>query len=140
MSEDTGLLKRLQRFGLNVITIDGWATRGRTYADFAPVGSVNHHTAGPLAGDAPSLGICINGRADLPGPLCHVLQSRHSSSGVLDDVYLIAAGVANHAGPGGWQGLAGNQRMHGLEVEHTGTVDEPVPSRRIETMARVHAA
>lgn len=135
---DVDLLRRLRAFldpvGVGVVEVDGWQSRGRTYATFDPYGSVNHHTAGPRSGDQPSLGICINGRSDLPGPLCNVHQARS------DHVNLVAAGVANHAGPGGWSGMKGNQSVFGLEVEHCGYPDEPFPARRYDISVRVHAA
>lgn len=135
---DLDLLRRLHHWldpiGVAVVEIDGWQTRGRTYATFNPHGTVNHHTAGPRTGDEPSLGICINGRSDLPGPLCNVHQARS------DHVNLVAAGIANHAGGGGWMGLSGNQSVWGLEVEHCGYPDEPFPDRRYDISCRVHAA
>jgi peptidoglycan hydrolase-like protein with peptidoglycan-binding domain len=124
----------LSPMGVAVVEIDGWQSRGRTYATFDPYGSVNHHTAGPRGGVAPSLGVCINGRAGLPGPLCQVHQQRD------DVVNLVAAGVANHAGRGGWQALSGNQSVFGLEVEHCGYPDEPFSQRRWEISCAVHAA
>lgn len=124
----------LNPIGVNVVEIAGWRTHGRTYATFNPYGSVNHHTAGSRLGVAPSLGICINGRAGLPGPLCNVHQQRD------DVVNVVAAGVANHAGGGGWQGLKGNQSVFGLEVEHCGYADEPFSERRLDVSCRVHAA
>jgi peptidoglycan hydrolase-like protein with peptidoglycan-binding domain len=124
----------LNPIGVQVVEIDGWQSRGRTYATFDPYGSVNHHTAGPRVGVAPSLGICINGRSDLPGPLCNVHQQRN------DVVNVVAAGVANHAGRGSWQGMSGNQSVFGLEVEHCGYPDEPFDDRRLDISYRVHAA
>src|SRR5580765_2739676 len=135
---DLDLANRLRTWlnpiGVQVVEIDGWQSRGRTYATFDPYGSVNHHTAGPRGGVAPSLGICINGRAGLPGPLCNVHQQRD------DVVNVVAAGVANHAGRGGWQGLSGNQSVFGLEVEHCGYADEPFSERRLDISCRVNAA
>lgn len=124
----------LNPIGVQVVEIDGWQSRGRTYATFDPYGSVNHHTAGSRVGVAPSLGICINGRSGLPGPLCNVHQQRN------DVVNVVAAGVANHAGRGSWQGLSGNQKVFGLEVEHCGYSDEPFPERRLDISCRVNAA
>lgn len=135
---DTGLADRLRTWlapaGFQVVEVDGWQDRGRTYADFAPEGSVDHHTAGPLEGDAPSLGICINGRSDLPGPLCQVFGSRSLVA------YVIAAGVANHAGGGSWDGLKGNQKVHGLELENCGDDREPLTERQADFAARIHCA
>ena len=129
---DIGLADRLRARGLKVVEVDGWKDRGSS--TFTPKGAVNHHTAGAARGNAPSLGICINGRSDLPGPLCHVLLARD------DTCYVIAAGRANHAGRGGWQGLTGNSSVHGLEVEHVGTSAEPMPASKIAVMVQIHAA
>jgi len=135
---DLDLANRLRQWlnpiGVQVVEIDGWQSRGRDYATFDPYGSVNHHTAGSRNGVAPSLGICINGRSRLPGPLCNVHQQRN------DVVNVVAAGVANHAGRGSWHALSGNQSVFGLEIEHCGYGDEPFPSRRDDIACRVHAA
>lgn len=132
MSWDIGIADRLRAQGLNVVEVAGWRTRGST--TFNPRGSVNHHTAGPRGGNSPSLNICINGRRDLPGPLCNVYQARDNT------IYVVAAGRANHAGSGGWAGLSGNSSVYGLEVENIGTVAEPWRPDQIDTMAKVHAA
>lgn len=132
MARDLGLADRIRAAGVDVVEVAGWQTRGSE--SFRPRGSVNHHTAGPRAGTVPSLRICTHGRADLPGPLCQVLLGRDLRA------YVIAAGRANHAGPGGWRGLAGNSSVYGLEVEHVGTTAEPVSDELIEAMAAVHAA
>jgi hypothetical protein len=134
MPRDLDLKRRLILAGLDVTEVDGWQTRGSEA--FRPTGSVHHHTGGALKGVAPSLGVCINGRSDLPGPLCHVFGPREESN----RVYLVAAGKANHAGAGGWRGINGNSSVWGLEEEHTGGPNEPVSELRIDRMARVHAA
>lgn len=134
MPHRTDLLDALRLAGLTVTEVDGWRTRGSS--SFNPGGSVHHHTAGPRRGVQPSLGICTNGRPDLPGPLCNVHGPREESL----RVNLVAAGRANHAGRGGWRGLTGNSSVFGLEEEHIGTPSEPISDLRIDRMARVHAA
>lgn len=129
---DTGIAARLRAAGLKVVEVQGWQTRGSS--SFSPKGSVDHHTAGGRSGNAPSLGICTNGRSDLPGPLCNVLIGRDNTC------YVIAAGRANHAGSGGWQGLSGNSSMYGIERENVGTSAEPWRPDQTETAARAHAA
>lgn len=124
----------IRSFGVEVVEVDGWRTRGSE--DFHPRGSVNHHTAGSANGVAPSLEVLINGRDGIPGPLVQGLQSRELSG--QDKYYLIACGRANHAGLGGWRGLSGNADVWGLEIEHTGAV--PLPIERQITSARIHAA
>lgn len=132
MGRDLDILQNLILQGVQVIEINGWQTRGST--SFAPKGSVNHHTAGPRSGAAPSLGICINGRSDVPGPLCNGLLGRDLA------VRLIAAGRANHAGRGGTRGMTGNSQVWGLEVEHVGTAAEPIDPKLVDVAARCHAA
>ncbi|MEO5837776.1 MAG: peptidoglycan-binding protein, partial [Acidimicrobiales bacterium] len=87
---DTAIAQRLRNAGLKVVEVDGWLTR--VSDSFDARGLVDHHTAGGRTGNAPSLNICINGRSDLPGPLCNVLIGRDGTC------YVIAAGRANHAG------------------------------------------
>jgi N-acetylmuramoyl-L-alanine amidase-like protein len=136
MPFDTGIATRLRKAGLVVREVQGWKTRG--VETFNPKGSVNHHTAGPprSAGKiAPSLGIVINGRSDLSGPLCNVYMD---FNGV---VYVVAAGRANHAGiPDGGvcRGMHGNTDAYGLEIEHPGK--SPLEPKRVIIAAKVHAA
>jgi hypothetical protein len=132
MPRDTGIADRLRARGLKVVETNGWRTRGSE--TFTPRGSVDHHTAGPPTGNAPSLNVCINGRADLPGPLCHVLIGRDNTC------YVIAAGRANHAGTGGWGGLSGNSSVFGVERENVGTGAEPWTLEQYDVAAKVHAA
>lgn len=134
MGRDLELKTWLERAGLTVTEIYGWRERGSS--SFSPRGSVNHHTAGPRSGVERSLGICINGRSDVPGPLCNVHGPREESM----RVNLVAAGRANHAGRGGTRGLVGNSSVYGLEEEHCGYADEPISRLRVDRMARVHAA
>jgi len=59
----------------------------------------------------------INGRSDLAGPLCNITFGRDGT------VYLVAAGVANHAGKGSAPGFprdAGNHYLIGIEMESSG--------------------
>lgn len=81
----------------------------------------------------PSLRICINGRTDLPGPLCHVLISRSAQC------HIIAAGRANHAGTGGYNGLTGNRSVLGIEVENNG-VGETWKPQVVDAFDRAAAA
>lgn len=129
---DTDLLRRLRKYAVPVIEIAGWENRGAAF--YGDQGSVNHHTAGPRRGAMPSLGILVNGRSDLPGPLCNVGLGRDGVA------RLIAAGRANHAGTGSWHGHSGNSHHHGLEWEHCGYPDEPITEAQIDVAARIHAA
>lgn len=132
MAHDTDIANRLRRRGLRVIEVNGWRTRGSS--SFNPRGAVDHHTAGPRNGNAPSLGICTNGRADLPGPLCNVFIARDNTC------FVVAAGRANHAGSGGWNGLSGNASVYGVERENVGTSDEPWRTDQQLTAGAVLAA
>ena len=132
MARDTGIADRLRAAGLRVVEVADWKTRGSS--DFGPQGSVDHHTAGAKTGNAPSLNVCINGRPDLPGPLCHVLIGRDNTC------FVVAAGRANHAGSGGWRGLSGNSTVYGVERENVGTTAEPWRPDQTDTAAKVHAA
>lgn len=129
---DLGIADRLRSMGLKVVEIQGWQTRGS--ATFHPKGSVDHHTASGKGRNAPALNICINGRSDLPGPLCHVLIARDNTC------YVIASGRANHAGSGGYWGISGNSNVYGVEHENTGTGTEPWREDQRVTAAKVHAA
>lgn len=125
----------LRAAGCNVVELADWQTRGRPGA-FGPVqGILCHHTAGPLTGNAPSLGTVTGGRADLPGPLAHLHLAR-------DGTYtVIAAGRCNHAGLGEWQGLtSGNTSFIGIEAENAGTSADPWPDHQMEEYARGCAA
>lgn len=100
--------------GLKVAEVDGWQSRGR--GEMGPVAGVMiHHTAGPATGNMPSLRTLVEGRTDLSGPLAQLGLGRDGT------YYVIAAGRANHAGEGIWNGLMnGNSRFIGIECENTG--------------------
>ena len=118
----SNLAANLRKYGLTVVEVDGWQNRGYAGQDLQDVrGVVWHHTATPRSNysrsDAPTLGLCVNGRSDLPGPLCQIVFGR---TGI---VYVIAAGVGNHAGVGSaWNVPAntGNHYMIGIEMESSG--------------------
>lgn len=129
---DLGIAARLRAVGLKVVEVAGWQTRG--IADFHPRLSVDHHTASAKGSNVPALGICINGRSDLPGPLCHVLIARDNTC------YVIASGKANHAGLGGFFNVTGNSNCYGVERENTGTGTEPWREDQRVTAAKCHAA
>ncbi len=125
----------LEVAGLKVAEVDGWATRGR--AEMGSVlGVMIHHTAGPRAGNMPSLKTLINGRSDLPGPLCNLGLARDGT------FYVVAAGRANHAGVGAWKGVStGNSSFIGIECENTGQADDhPWPDVQMDALRRGCAA
>jgi len=112
----------LRKYGLTVVETPGCRSRGYAGQDMQrPRGQLWHHTATNRArfasADAPTLDMCINGRPDLPGPLCNLVLGRNGT------VYVVAAGVANHAGRGSAPGIpkdAGNHYLIGIEAESSG--------------------
>lgn len=126
----TQLADHLRAWGLRVIEVDGWRTRGSS--TFNPRGVVVHHTAGGSTGDMGSLRICTTGRSDLPGPLAQVGLGRSGTC------YVIAAGRANHAGSGGYRGLSGNSSVWGIEAENNGS--QPWPQVQLDAYYRLCAA
>ncbi len=116
MSYALGLPAALARRGLTVETVPGWQTRSA--GSFNPGGAVCHWTAGPKGSRSrPSLNVVTYGRPGLDGPLCNVYLDRRGVAVV------VAAGRANHAGTGGWKGLAGNSAVFGTEAEAAGADD-----------------
>jgi hypothetical protein len=104
----------LKAAGLKVEVQPGWETRG--LGDMGIVrGVMCHHTAGPPTGNMPCLGVITNGRPDLRGPLAQLGLGRDGT------YYVIAAGKAQHAGKGTWQGVTtGNTSFIGIEAENRG--------------------
>jgi hypothetical protein len=83
--------KILRAAGLTVIEVDGWRERSHP-GEFTPQGGVWHHTAG-----VNDVGVVINGRRDLAGPLANLYHGRDGTWTV------VSGGVAWHAGPGSRQ-------------------------------------
>jgi hypothetical protein len=130
----TWLADVLLEAGLKVAEVDGWRQRGR--GEIGPtLGVMCHHTAGPLAGNMPSLGVVTNGRADLAGPLAQLCLGRDGT------YYVVAAGRANHAGLGDWQGIStGNMSFIGIEAENSGALNDPWPDVQMDAYKRGAAA
>lgn len=131
MAYQTWIADKIRSYGVHVIEVNGWQTRGG--ADFNPKAVMAHHTASAQGHDAPALRICTHGRSDLPGPLCQVLLSR---SGI---AYIVAAGRANHAGKGDFKGLTLNSQFFGIEAENDGR-GEPWNPTQVEAYYRICAA
>jgi hypothetical protein len=125
----------LRNAGLKVAEEDGWPNRGRDEIGTIK-GVMCHHTGGPKAGNMPSLRGLINGRPDLPGPLAQLGLGRDGT------FYVIAAGRANHAGAGRWQGITtGNSTFIGIEAENTGdATHDPWPEVQLDAYRRGVAA
>lgn len=126
----------LRSWGLDVVEVTGWEDRKRP-GSFNPMGVLIHHTAAPGPKDAPSLQVCIDGRRDLPGPLCQILIARSGK------VYVISANRCNHAGAGGPVGPVGvdqgNTQLVGIEAENDG-LGEAWPAVQVHAMVRATAA
>jgi peptidoglycan hydrolase-like protein with peptidoglycan-binding domain len=124
--------------GLRVAEQPTWRTRGR--GDVGPImGVMCHHTAGSRTGIMPSLGVLTDGRSDLPGPLSQLGLGRDGT------FFIIAAGRANHAGVGNWQGITtGNASFIGIEAENTGhtsgSLADPWPAIQLDAYRRGCAA
>lgn len=132
----------LRAAGLTVVETDGWATRGYAGQDLTETAGVLwHHTATPsaryAADSAPTLGMCIGGRPDLAGPLCHIVLGRNGVA------YLVAAGVANHAGKGSAVGIPadlGNHYLIGIEMESSGVEPWDWTAAQLAAAPRLGAA
>jgi hypothetical protein len=113
------LVDVLRGAGVQVVVEGDWLNRMRP-GDFAPIGVLWHHTAATSSATNPhpALNICINGRSDLPGPLCQALVDYH---GVF---HVISAGRCNHAGASRGSGPIpagdGNTLMIGWEIDYNG--------------------
>lgn len=135
----------LTRAGLKVAPDPGWENRGSIYGDVGRIfGVVCHHTVGKKKGNMPSINFLRNGDADKPPPRCNLGLGRDGT------YYLIAAGRANHAGPGDWSFeedgkkipiVNGNANLIGIEGENTGGQDDfPWPKVQMEAYQRGVAA
>jgi peptidoglycan hydrolase-like protein with peptidoglycan-binding domain len=131
----------LHSAGLKVAEVAGWRTRG--HGDVGAIrGVICHHTGGADAshGVMPTLHTLVNGREGdaktppLSGPLAQLGLARDGT------YYVVAAGRANHAGPGSWRGCTtGNTSFIGIEAENTGR-GEPWPDVQIDAYRRGAAA
>jgi len=138
----TWLPEVLKAAGLKVTLCEGWETRG--HGDVGEtVGVMCHHTStpNPKRRNMPTLngliaGVTQNNGKFLAGPLAQL------GLGIDGTFYVIAAGRANHAGPGEWQKNAdGNMNFIGIEAENAGTpADFPWPEVQMDAYRRGVAA
>ncbi|MET0308422.1 MAG: N-acetylmuramoyl-L-alanine amidase [Sphingomonas sp.] len=130
----TWLPEVLEAAGLKVAETENWRTRGR--AEMGRVrGVMCHHTATPghLDKNMPTLDLLIRGRSDLAGPLAQLGLGRDGT------FYVVAAGRANHAGGGSWEGITtGNSSFIGIEAENSGR--DPWPEVQMDAYRRGVAA
>ena len=143
-------LAALRAEGVHVVQHPGWRTYNRNHK--GPWGGVNgvviHHTAGTN-----SLSFCVNGLADLPGPLCHTHLSKEGVA------TLIGYGRVNHAGmfaanahravvneepqhpaPDAAEWVDGNAAYYGIEIENLGNGSDPYPELQYQQAVRWAAA
>lgn len=125
--------------GLKISEVPGWLNRG--LGDVGPIkGVICHHTAGGRNGNYPSLNVVTNGRAGLSGPLSQLGLGRDGT------YFIIAAGRAQHAGVGNFNGIAsGNTSFIGIEAENVGIQagkpgHEPWPAVQLDAYHRGVAA
>lgn len=140
----------LRAEGVRTAEATGWRNHNRNHKGaWGPVnGVVIHHTAGTS-----SLRLCIEGTADLPGPLCHTHLSK---TGVAT---LVGWGRANHAGtfaanahnavvheaamhprPDASEPIDGNRHYYGIEIENLGNGKDPYPAVQYDQAVRWAAA
>jgi peptidoglycan hydrolase-like protein with peptidoglycan-binding domain len=83
-----GILGIARKLGLRTFEVPGWESRG--LGELNPKKLLGHHTAAEVDVDR----LLRDGRSDLRGPLCNFALHRDGAFGA------VAAGRANHAGPG----------------------------------------
>ena len=132
----------LRNAGLKVSTVAGWETRG--LGDVGDtLGVLCHHTVGAKTGNMPSLRGLTNGRKANPAKGVTALRGPLAQLGLGRDgtYYVIAAGFAQHAGTGSWQGIStGNTNFIGIEAENTGSEDDEWPAVQMDAYHRGVAA
>jgi hypothetical protein len=118
LSFANAVVEGLRAYGVVVRLEPGYATRGNGQTSNYQ-GLSWHHTATGF-GKAPR--VLVNGRSDLPGPLCN--SSGDSDGGIT----IIAANPANHAGASGGKNMGPlpvtksfNKVMWGHEIVYPGT-------------------
>lgn len=146
------LVAALKAEGATAVEHPGWRTHNRDAATGRTFGPVNgvmmHHTAGTN-----SLELCYNGRADLPGPLCHAHIAKDGT------VTLVGHGRTNHAGsiaqnaydavveqlvthprPDAAEPVDGNDHLYGVELENKGDGKDSYPPAQRQAAVRFAAA
>lgn len=134
----TDLADVVRASGLPVVEAEGWMRRGHGgFARPRPDVITGHHTGTPARapGDYPSLNIVTKGRSDLPGPLSQLGLGRSGT------VYVIAAGVAYHAGRSEHCGFTDlNRCAVGIEAESDGSGIRGWTSAQLDVYPRLVAA
>ncbi len=110
----------LRGAGLTVHEVAGWRTRSaaedRDASTYRPRGVIIHETRGSAtSSDAGEIGVLVNGRVGLSGPIAQLYLGRNGHW------HVVAAGMCHHVktGWGGpFKGL-GNSRLLGIEPAHS---------------------
>lgn len=127
------LLRAVKASGLPYTEVAGWRSRGR--GTMRSIKTITlHHTATPRSfrrsSDYPTLNVVKNGRSDLPGPLAQLGLGRSGR------VYIIAAGISNHAGRSRATSMT---NPHAIGIEAEGAM-ERWPAKQYDAYVRLVAA
>lgn len=124
--------QRMSELSIPVLEIAALVVFGRSRGSLPPSSWPGERRGFASSTPMPSPNLLISGRKKLPGPLAHYGLSRSGK------VFVVAAGTANHAGPGGWQGMASNCAVVGIEAENTGK--DPWPQKQLDAYVALVAA
>ena len=127
------ILRAVKASGLPYTEVSGWKSRGRR--EMGTIRTITcHHTATPRSfkrsSDYPTMGVVRDGRPGIPGPLAQLGLGRSGR------VYLIAAGVANHAGRSRATSMT---NPHAIGIEAEGAM-EAWPKQQYDAYVRLVAA
>lgn len=123
----TELGDRLTHWGVPWGWVAGAERRGLEFPT-RPDGALRHW----IGSSGRGLGVITNGRPDLTGPLAQLNQTRDVDQRTgLDFVWLVATGKANHAGAGVLNGIVGNYKLLGLEIDWAGSGEFFGPMREL---------
>lgn len=124
------IVRAVKKSGLPYTLVPGWNNRGRREMSDIRVITA-HHTATPRSLrptiDYPTMNVVKDGRPGLPGPLAQLGLGRSGR------VYVIASGVANHAGvsrSSSWT------NSHAIGIEAEGAM-EKWPQRQYDAYVRL---
>lgn len=126
----------LRGAGLTVHEVAGWRTRSasedKDASTFAPRGVIIHETRGSAnSTDAGEIGVLVNGRPGLSGPIAQLYLGRNGHW------HVVAAGLCHHAKTG-WGGPfsgLGNSRLLGIEPAHS--IDEDWADKPVQYQSYV---
>lgn len=135
------LAQVLRDAGLPVVEVSGWRTRSADEdadaSTFRPQGLIIHETRGSATStDAGEIGVLINGRVGLSGPIAQLYLSRTGTW------HVVAAGLCHHVktGWGGpFEGL-GNSRLLGIEPAHAESESWSAKPQQYQSYVRGAAA